>query len=114
MSESHPVETEQAPREASGAHPYGRYLEEFERVLVPGGYGVIHHPGTTYASPEDRKSGWRSHMTDRLFARLAAKAHLQVVEQSGALVHRQGDVITVIAKPGGRNPSPGTPRLDVL
>jgi ubiquinone/menaquinone biosynthesis C-methylase UbiE len=83
-----------------------RYLEEFERVLVPGGYGVIHHPGTTYASPEDRKSGWRSHMTDRLFARLAAKAHLQVVEQSGALVHRQGDVITVITKPGGRNPSP--------
>ena len=24
------VETEQAAREASGAHPYGRYLEEFE------------------------------------------------------------------------------------
>ena len=24
------VETDQAAREASGAHPYGRYLEEFE------------------------------------------------------------------------------------
>ena len=30
MSESHSVETEQAARESSGAHPYGRYLEEFE------------------------------------------------------------------------------------
>ena len=25
-----PVETDQGAREASGAHPYGRYLEEFE------------------------------------------------------------------------------------
>jgi acyl dehydratase len=30
MSETQTVETEQAAREASGAHPYGRYLEEFE------------------------------------------------------------------------------------
>src|SRR6202035_91022 len=30
MSETQSVETEQAAREASGAHPYGRYLEEFE------------------------------------------------------------------------------------
>ena len=27
---SAPVETDQSAREASGAHPYGRYLEEFE------------------------------------------------------------------------------------
>ncbi|MCW3030030.1 MAG: hypothetical protein JWM66_163, partial [Solirubrobacterales bacterium] len=27
MSETQSVETEQAAREASGAHPYGRYLE---------------------------------------------------------------------------------------
>ena len=30
MSETQTVETEQAAREASGAHPYGRYLEEFD------------------------------------------------------------------------------------
>jgi acyl dehydratase len=30
MPEVHSVETDQAQREASGAHPYGRYLEEFE------------------------------------------------------------------------------------
>jgi len=26
----HRLDTDQATREASGAHPYGRYLEEFE------------------------------------------------------------------------------------
>src|SRR5580658_2523783 len=30
MSDTHTLQTEQAAREASGAHPYGRYLEEFE------------------------------------------------------------------------------------
>src|ERR1700733_8539118 len=29
-----PIETDQAEREASGAHPCGRYLEEFEVVAV--------------------------------------------------------------------------------
>src|SRR5215207_3148370 len=31
----HQLSTEQAEREASGAHPYGRYLEEFEVVAGP-------------------------------------------------------------------------------
>jgi len=30
MNQTDSVETDQAAREASGAHPYGRYLEEFE------------------------------------------------------------------------------------
>src|SRR2546429_9366877 len=30
MSDTHVVETDQSAREASGSHPYGRYLEEFE------------------------------------------------------------------------------------
>ncbi len=30
MPEVQTVQTDQAAREASGAHPYGRYLEEFE------------------------------------------------------------------------------------
>src|ERR1700759_5054239 len=30
MSETQSVTTDQAEREATGAHPYGRYLEEFE------------------------------------------------------------------------------------
>jgi MaoC dehydratase-like protein len=29
-NETHALETDQAAREASGGHPYGRYLEEFE------------------------------------------------------------------------------------
>src|SRR5438309_5119551 len=30
MSDTQSVQTEQSAREASGSHPYGRYLEEFE------------------------------------------------------------------------------------
>ena len=30
MSDDTPVPTDQATREASGARPYGRYLEDFE------------------------------------------------------------------------------------
>ena len=32
--EDHKLSTGQAEREASGAHPYGRYLEEFETGAV--------------------------------------------------------------------------------
>ena len=30
MTATQHIDTDQASREASGAHPYGRYLEEFE------------------------------------------------------------------------------------
>src|SRR5438270_7528786 len=42
------VETEQADREASGAHPYGRYLEEFEDVAVS-----KHWPAKTVTEADD-------------------------------------------------------------
>src|SRR6478609_541289 len=42
------VETEQAAREASGAHPYGRYLEEFEVGAV-----YKHWPAKTVTEAED-------------------------------------------------------------
>jgi len=48
MSETHPVETEQAAREASGAHPYGRYLEEFEVGAV-----YKHWPAKTVTEADD-------------------------------------------------------------
>ncbi len=48
MSESHPVETEQAAREASGAHPYGRYLEEFEVGAM-----YKHWPAKTVTEADD-------------------------------------------------------------
>ena len=48
MSETHSVETEQAAREASGAHPYGRYLEEFEVGAV-----YKHWPAKTVTEADD-------------------------------------------------------------
>src|SRR6202000_1516726 len=48
MSETQTVETEQAAREESGAHPYGRYLEEFEIGAV-----YKHWPGKTVTEHDD-------------------------------------------------------------
>src|SRR5580698_5839761 len=48
MSETQTVETEQAAREASGAHPYGRYLEEFEVGAV-----YKHWPAKTVTEADD-------------------------------------------------------------
>src|SRR3989442_8923453 len=42
------LETEQAAREASGAHPYGRYLEEFEVGAV-----YKHWPAKTVTEADD-------------------------------------------------------------
>src|SRR5439155_15835081 len=43
-----PLETDQASREASGARPYGRYLEEFEVGAV-----YKHWPAKTITASED-------------------------------------------------------------
>src|SRR5437899_4315897 len=48
MSDSNSLETDQAAREASGAHPYGRYLEEFEVGAV-----YKHWPAKTVTEAED-------------------------------------------------------------
>jgi len=48
MSESNAVETDQTAREASGAHPYGRFLEEFEVGAV-----YKHWPAKTVTEAED-------------------------------------------------------------
>ena len=42
------VDTDQATREASGAHPYGRYLEEFEVGAV-----YKHWPAKTVTEADD-------------------------------------------------------------
>ena len=42
------VDTDQAAREASGAHPYGRYLEEFEVGAV-----YKHWPAKTVTEADD-------------------------------------------------------------
>jgi ubiquinone/menaquinone biosynthesis C-methylase UbiE len=57
------------------------YLNEFYRVLKPGGYGFCHHsnydknPGGCYRD----NPGWRNFMSQRLFIHYCAKAGLEVV-----------------------------------
>ena len=46
------IETDQAAREATGAHPYGRYLEEFEVGAV-----YKHWPGKTRPEPHRPEPG---------------------------------------------------------
>ena len=48
MSDTQTLETDQSAREASGAHPYGRYLEEFEVGAV-----YKHWPAKTITESED-------------------------------------------------------------
>ena len=48
MTATHHVDTDQATREASGAHPYGRYLEEFELGAV-----YKHWPAKTVTEADD-------------------------------------------------------------
>jgi acyl dehydratase len=48
MTATHNLETDQASREASGAHPYGRYLEEFEVGAV-----YKHWPAKTVTEADD-------------------------------------------------------------
>src|SRR5438477_11281437 len=48
MTATHNVDTDQATREASGAHPYGRYLEEFEVGAV-----YKHWPAKTVTEADD-------------------------------------------------------------
>jgi acyl dehydratase len=47
-NETHVLETDQAAREASGGHPYGRYLEEFEVGDV-----YKHWPAKTVTESDD-------------------------------------------------------------
>src|SRR5919108_711538 len=51
---STPIETDQAAREASGAHPYGRYLEEFEVGAV-----YKHWPAKRRIAASTRPAGRR-------------------------------------------------------
>src|SRR5438045_6985104 len=48
MTTDHRLDTDQATREASGAHPYGRYLEEFEVGAV-----YKHWPAKTITESDD-------------------------------------------------------------
>ena len=74
-----------------------RYLEDFSRILKPGGYATINHSGT-YSEYRGTPDGWRAYLGAKQFAELVTKHKLKIVEQTKKLV-RQGDIISVIIKP---------------
>lgn len=77
-----------------------RYIADFGRILKPGGYGIIHHPGA-YGSRREADEDWRSHMDGRFFAQLIRTHGMALVEQNDSLPHKPGDIISVFRKPAG-------------
>jgi SAM-dependent methyltransferase len=73
------------------------YFAEFARVLRPGGYALIHHPGVA-STPEQRKRDHRSDLTDGMVRAFAADNGLETVLQTTELVN-VGDVLTIVRKP---------------
>jgi SAM-dependent methyltransferase len=106
------------------------YLREAARVLRPGGTAVLHHAGRRHATlplgglrhlgtpgriayrwlsmgAAETVDGWRSNVSARLFAGLAAAAGLEVVRQESRWgpagefgVPRHGDRISTLRRPG--------------
>jgi ubiquinone/menaquinone biosynthesis C-methylase UbiE len=77
------------------------YLDDFVRVLRPGGIAVIHH-----GAAGGTGGGWRSDLTAAAFAQMLAQRHLkiqQVMDQwaDGAEMRKLtfGDQISVISRP---------------
>lgn len=78
------------------------YIADFQRILKPGGYSIIHHSGAynTYRSEKNaRVKSFRSCMSANLFAQMVAKHGMKLVEQNDDLVHIPGDIISVFTKP---------------
>lgn len=81
-----------------------KYADEFDRVLKPGGIGIIHH-GAVGGS----LGGWRSNMTQEAMLDILARRGLAVVESVEEWrdgdetfdVREYRDRITVFSKPAG-------------
>lgn len=74
-----------------------RYIEDFQRILNPGGIAIIHH--TNNPSIQDLIKAFRSYMSGDLFAHLVIKHGMKILEQNEALVHKPGDIISIFMKP---------------
>lgn len=79
------------------------YLKEFYRVLVPGGYALIHHSNNTadYTAAFGNGLAQRSYMSADIFAYLAYRSGFEIVEQK--IIDWEGekdlDCITLLRKP---------------
>ena len=76
------------------------YITDFERILKPGGYAIIHHSGQYSSEKDAREIGFRSYIDGDLFAYIVKKHQMGMTEQNRSLPHIPGDIISVIIKPG--------------
>jgi len=75
-----------------------KYIEDFYRILKPGGVALIHHSGL-YTEKFGRIYGFRSIMDKHTFAQIVRNHGMTIIEQNESLPHKPGDVITVFSKP---------------
>lgn len=73
------------------------YFREFARLLAPGGYAVIHHPGP-FVVGQHRRPGWRSDLTDKMISEFVKENGLLIIEQTQKYVNK-GDILSIITKP---------------
>ena len=84
------------------------YLDEFERVLSPGGVAVIHHSDGRNRGRLLSRHGWRAPMSRELLAALARARGLTVQSQFDSWgeggrfdLSAYGDAISVLRREGG-------------
>ena len=75
-----------------------KYLEDFSRILKPGGIAIIHHSGK-FSTSNKKKYGSRAYMDKEQFANFVQKFGMKIIEQNEKLVHFDGDVISAFTKP---------------
>ncbi len=76
------------------------YVEDFKRILKPGGIAIIHHAGerSLYTSKHNRDMGMRSNMDQHIMSGLIHKNNLTLIEQNFDVSAKIGDVVTVFTK----------------
>lgn len=77
------------------------YIQEFARVLKPGGRGFVHHSNLGDKANKNIKKNphWRSNMSKEMFAGLCAANGLRVVTQVDIPWGKTVDCATVFAQP---------------
>ena len=79
------------------------YVQEFARILAPGGTGFIHHSNFGVISSDSHwldNPSWRSNMTRELFAEYCEEAGLEILEQKLLDWHLEEiDCISLFRKP---------------
>jgi ubiquinone/menaquinone biosynthesis C-methylase UbiE len=74
-----------------------RYIEDFSRILKPGGHAIIHHSGL-YSEDNIREKNFRTYMNGPMFAHIVKKNGMIMIEQNDSIAHLPGDIVSVFFK----------------